>query len=142
MQISMKAEYALRALAAIGKNKNENPLSIKDISINHNLPQKFLEQLFRNLRKSNLVQSSRGIKGGYILTKETKEITMKDIITAVDKKFLKMTCDKSKQEDFCEGYPCGVYEVWEDIRKNVLKYLQTITLFDVMEKIDKKTQEK
>ncbi|MDD3051860.1 MAG: Rrf2 family transcriptional regulator [Candidatus Cloacimonetes bacterium] len=133
MQMTTRIEYAIRSMVELGADESGNPLSIKEISSRQNLPFKFLEQLFRDLKKSKLIISSRGIKGGYRLAKPSVEITLKEIITAVEENFLKINCNKHKTiNGYCLGYSCGLYSVWEEIRKTLMSQLGSFTLNDVI----------
>lgn len=87
MRITTKGEYALRALfdlAHILKTKHVSRL--EDIAHRQDIPVYYLEQIFRKLRKANIVVSLRGPSGGYSLTRPAKEITIKDIVEAVGDK--------------------------------------------------------
>ncbi len=135
MQITSKTEYSLRALIEIANN-NGNPLSIRAISDNQKLPPKYLEHLFRELKKSNIVTSSSGSKGGYRLAKDASEITLHEIITAVEETPYMVYCQrKSKDHEFCIGHPCVIEALWTDIYKNIRKYMDSIRLSDILDRI-------
>lgn len=82
--ISTKGVYGLSAMYELSKHKKESPMQIKEISSNANIPQNYLEQLLSKLRRSFLVKSIRGAKGGYILAREPKDILVKDILIALE----------------------------------------------------------
>ncbi len=82
--ISSKGVYGLTAMHELYKNNKGNPMQIREISANANIPQNYLEQLLSKLRRAELVTSVRGSKGGYLLAKEAKDILVKDIIIALE----------------------------------------------------------
>jgi len=82
--ISSKGVYGLTAMHELYKNNKGNPMQIREISANANIPQNYLEQLLSKLRRAELVTSVRGSKGGYLLAKDAKDILVKDIIIALE----------------------------------------------------------
>ena len=82
--ISTKGVYGLTAMYELSKHKEDTPMQIKDISANANIPQNYLEQLLSKLRRAELVNSTRGARGGYILAKSAKEIKIVDILIALE----------------------------------------------------------
>ena len=86
MKLSSKGRYAVMALADLAKFDLNEPVSLRDISLRQGISLDYLEQLFLKLKKNNIVKSIRGIKGGYILSKEASHIKISDIFFAVDEK--------------------------------------------------------
>lgn len=82
--ISTKGVYGLTAMYELSKHEGDTPVQIKEISSNANIPQNYLEQLLSKLRRAELVTSIRGAKGGYILARDAKEISVKDILIALE----------------------------------------------------------
>lgn len=82
--ISSKGVYGLTAMHELHKNTKGNPMQIREISANADIPQNYLEQLLSKLRRAELVTSVRGSKGGYLLAKDAKDISVKDIIIALE----------------------------------------------------------
>ncbi len=135
MQITSKTEYSLRALIEIARNNGE-PLSIRSISDNQKLPAKYLEHLFREMKKNGIVTSSPGSKGGYRLARDASEITLHELITAVEDAPYMVYCQrKSKEHEFCIGHPCVIEALWTDIYKNIRSYMDSIKLSDVIDRI-------
>mgnify|MGYP005682086251 CR=1 FL=1 len=79
MKLSSKGRYAVMALADLAKFDPNEPVSLRDISLRQGISLDYLEQLFLKLKKNNIVNSVRGIKGGYILSKEASNIKISDI---------------------------------------------------------------
>ena len=129
MNISTKTEYALRALYELALQKDNKPISIKEISSKHNLPTKYLEQLFRKLKRYKIIDSIHGAKGGYILARSEKDITLKDIMEAVDENYIVGFCDGDPQNHkHCVGLPCGFHDLWDEINDHIENYFANINL--------------
>ena len=84
MKLSSKGRYAVMAMADLAKNNAKKPINLTEISLRQGISLSFLEQLFFKLKKNNLVLSSRGPNGGYILSRGPDEIKLSSIISAVD----------------------------------------------------------
>ena len=136
MQISTKTGYAVRALSVLAKQPHEKPLSIAVLCKDQNLPKKYIEQLFRKLKQKDLIKSVHGSKGGYIINKTISEISLKDIMIAVEDNFPTSSCyGNSSELEYCSGMPCAFYDFWDDIKKNIEKYLDSITLDQIVSRI-------
>ncbi len=83
--ITTKGTYALSALLEIHKNESGKPVQIREISKATDIPQSYLEQLFNKLKKAGVLKSTRGVKGGYLLAKEAKDIYVKDVLLILEK---------------------------------------------------------
>ena len=94
MKLTSKGRYAVMAMADLAKNCDNKPTSLAEISIRQGISLSFLEQLFLRLKKNNLVLSSRGAYGGYLLSKAPEEIKLSSIIHAVDEKIKTVKCKK------------------------------------------------
>ena len=86
MKLSSKGRYAVMALTDLGKFNAKDPVALRDISLRQGISLVYLEQLFLKLKKNQIVNSVRGKRGGYILSKKPKEIKISDIFFAVDEK--------------------------------------------------------
>ncbi len=82
--ISTKGVYGLTAMYELSKHDEDTPMQIREISSNANIPQNYLEQLLSKLRRADLVKSIRGAKGGYILAKKPEQISVKEILVALE----------------------------------------------------------
>ena len=87
MNISKKAEYAMRAVITIARHTNNNPLQISEISKKESIPIKFLEQILLNLKNSGVLKSKRGANGGYLLAKTKGDISIGMILEIIDGPF-------------------------------------------------------
>ena len=96
MKLSSKGRYAVMALADIAKNNSQKPVSLKDISLRQGISLFYLEQLFFKLKKNNIVESSRGPLGGYMLTKNPEAIKLSVILSAVNEEVKSVKCNKNR----------------------------------------------
>ena len=102
MKLTSKGRYAVMAMADLAKMNAKQPTSLSEISLRQGISISFLEQIFLRLKKNNLVQSSRGPSGGYLLTKSPEEIKLSSIIKAVDEKVKTVGCKKESKKG-CNG---------------------------------------
>lgn len=136
MHISTKTEYAVRALCELALSNNDKPISINEICKKQQLPIKYVEQLFRKLKRSGLVKSIHGARGGYILNIDFHDISLKDIMTAVDENYTKSFCDGSHNKlSHCIGLPCGFHELWDEIKDHLENYLDSIKLDQIISRL-------
>lgn len=136
MNISTKTEYAVRALSELALNSADKPISINDICKNRNLPVKYVEQLFRKLKQNGLIKSIRGAKGGYQLALKVNNISLKDIMEAVDENYVAPFCNgKPENNVHCIGLPCGFKELWDEIKKHMEKYFDSIKLDQIVARL-------
>ncbi len=127
MRVTTKSRYAVRsvyALLIMGGDKQ--PVSLKKIAEYETISLKYLEQIFSTLKKNGIVDSVRGTYGGYILSKKPSEISVKDIIYAMDGPVKPVDCiDKQA----CDKYlDCAVNWLWDGLKIIVDDYLEQITL--------------
>ena len=133
MKLNSKARYAVMALADLAKNNTKEPTSLTEISLRKGISIDYLEQLFLKLRKNNLVQSSRGPSGGYVLSKPPGEIKLLSIISAVDEKIKTVKCKKESKKG-CNGksIKCITHNLWADLEIHINKFFEENTLNDIL----------
>ncbi|MDY6915533.1 MAG: Rrf2 family transcriptional regulator, partial [Candidatus Cloacimonadota bacterium] len=120
MHISTKTGYALRALAALAANDKSKPVSIAQICKQENLPAKYVEQLFRKLKQNGIIGSIHGSRGGYFLKQKTENISLKDIMQAVDENTNYTYCDSDQENlNYCQGLNCGFRKIWDEIQTDL-----------------------
>lgn len=131
MKISRKGEYALRAMIALSLNYGKEPLQIHRISQKESIPEKFLEHILLELRKAGLLQSKRGIGGGYSLIKPPREISLAQVIRIIDGPLAPLGCVSKWAHIRCpEEKHCGLQSVMLDVRNAIAKILEGITFAD------------
>ena len=133
MRLTSKGRYAVMAMADMAKNYVKEPISLTEISLRQGISISYLEQLFLKLRKNNLVQSSRGPLGGYVLSKPPEEIKLLSIINAVDEKIKTVKCKKESKKS-CNGksIKCITHNLWDDLEIYINKFFEDNTLNDIL----------
>ena len=133
MKLTSRGRYAVMAMADLAKNNVKEPTSLTEISLRQGISIDYLEQLFLKLRKSNLVQSSRGPSGGYVLSKPPGEIKLLSIISAVDEKIKTVKCRKESKKG-CNGksIKCITHNLWDDLENHINKFFEENTLNDIL----------
>ena len=133
MKLSSKGRYAVMAMADLAKNYVKDPTSLTEISLRQGISISYLEQLFLKLRKNNLVKSTRGPSGGYVLTKSPKEIKLISIINAVDEEIKTLKCRKeSKRGCNHKSIKCITHNLWDDLEVHISKFFESNTLKDIL----------
>jgi Rrf2 family protein len=126
MQISTRTEYALRALLEMSKTTNE-PISAREICERQHLPKKYIERLLNNMRNAGLVESTSGAKGGYILARKPEQISLLNVMQAVEDHSWEMSCISNPPEH-CLGKDCCLHVVWGDVYQNMKSILDGYSL--------------
>ena len=132
MNITMRTEYALRALYEISLNDGL-PMSRKRIAERQGISVHFLEQIFLQLQKAGIILSVRGPGGGFLLTRDCREITLWDIYVAVERRATAahLRCFPG-MDGTCERFAkCNVKSVWHKINHDVRQSMQGINLKDI-----------
>lgn len=129
MKVSTRSDYAARALLSLALHESERPTSVKEIAERTNLPQPYLEQILLAVKGAGLVRSKRGVGGGYVLARPTNEITLADILNAVEGPMPPATED----HDHCEGH-CVLQEVWQWVGDQTSLLMGGYTLADLVER--------
>ena len=141
MKLSNKGRYAVQALADLATNNLQKPTNLTEISLRQGISLSFLEQIFLKLKKNNLVKSSRGPLGGYILSRSPEDITLSSIIGAVDEKVKTVACRRESKKG-CHGksYKCITHDLWDDLENHINNFFKKNTLRDIVYKIEKNKQ--
>ena len=130
MRVSAKVDYAVRAGAELAAASGTGPLKGEAISRAQGIPLKFLENILLDLKHAGLVQSQRGAEGGYWLAKEPAEISVADVIRAVEGPIANVRGERPEQVEYA-GSAEALREVWIAVRGNLRAVLETVTLADV-----------
>lgn len=134
MKVSKKAYYGLRAVLALAQVKI--PLSIRSLANLEHLPEDYLEKILQTLRRRNIVTSQKGASGGYTLARTPEELTMWDIVSALDGPLKTFEPPKEKHGSLpCPQVShCQSNEVWRILEENIEKTLSKITLRNMIPK--------
>ena len=143
MKLSKQGEYGLRAMLYFAAQREGRRLSSKDIAEQERIPTKFLEQILARLRKTGLLVSQKGSRGGYQLAKATDQIMLAEVIRAIDgplspwgdEDYLRKLVEKADVH-------CGLYKVLLEVRDAIASVLEKTTLMDVVRSTEECLQEK
>ena len=139
MKLTNKGRYAVMAMAELAKHDIKKPINLSEISIRQGISISFLGQIFLKLKNKDLVQSSRGPSGGYILSKLPEEIKLSNIIEAVDEKVKTLKCNKDSKKG-CNGksVKCITHDLWAELEHHIMYFFEKNTLKDIVSKTTNK----
>ncbi len=126
MRLSTKGRYSVTAMLDIAIHDRAGPVTLADISQCQGISLSYLEQLFARLRKSGLVKGVRGPGGGYRLSRPASQISIGDIIRAVDESVDVTRCEG--RGDCLNGESCLTHELWTELSHRLYQFLDGITL--------------
>jgi Rrf2 family protein len=130
MRLSAKADYALRAAAELASAADEGPVKGERIASAQEIPPKFLENILIALRHAGLVRSQRGAEGGYWLARPAREITLADVIRAVEGPLASVRGERPETLAY-RGAAKPLELVWIAVRANLRAVLEAVTLADL-----------
>ncbi len=133
MKISTKGRYGLRVMTDLAVNGQDCCISLKDIAEREHLSEKYLEQIVGKLTKAGLIESVRGARGGYRLTRTPEEITVENILRATEGSLAPVACaeDEGRCQNYCD---CVTSFIWTEIYKATISVVSSITLKDLAER--------
>ena len=136
MQISTKGKYSVRAVLDIAQYSNGSPVPLAAISKREGISLLFLEQLFQQLRKGNVVKSVRGPHGGYVLARDAAEITIGEIVRLIEPPLYTSSCfSKGESVDNCHlSETCIGGAIWKQLAEHIDNFLDSITVADLSNK--------
>lgn len=130
MKITTKGRYAVMALVSLASASRGNPVSLRDIARQEEIPEPYLQQLFVRLRRDNLVKSIRGPGGGFLLARHPSRITIGEIIRTAEGRGANVGCRSS-------GRKCGMIErcktqgMWDALESRMDEFLDSISIEDL-----------
>jgi Rrf2 family protein len=130
--VSTRGDYASRALLSLALHANQGPTSVRDIAERTGLPQPYLEQILLALKGAGLVRSKRGVGGGYVLARDASEISLAEIVSAVDGPIQAGDFGQPHTNGACdhEGQ-CVLLAIWNDVGEHMRKLLDGYSLADL-----------
>ena len=141
MKISTKGRYGLRAAVALAMYAKDEPVSISTIAAREELSESYLEQLFAKLKKAGLVHSIRGTNGGYQLSRPAEDISVGDVLRALEGNMVIVDCPDSESQ--CAKYgSCVTKYVWKRINNSINDTMDAITLEELVLNSDGMTEQK
>ncbi len=132
MRLTTKGRFAVTAMVDLAMSGGERPVTLGDISERQKISLSYLEQLFGKLRRKALVSSVRGPGGGYRLTRPTNELSVGEIILAVDEPIDATQC--GGKENCRDERKCITHDLWTDLNRHIFEYLDAVKLSDLVEK--------
>ena len=137
MRLTTKGRFAVTAMIDLAMNQREHPTTLAEISRRQAISLSYLEQLFGKLRRHHIVESVRGPGGGYNLGRAADQLTVADIIIAVDEPLDATKCG-GKQN--CQGQEkagraqCMTHELWSTLNAKMLEFLDSVSLQDLVDR--------
>lgn len=133
MKLSTKGKYGLRAIIDLARFSEKEPVSIGCISTRQKLSERYLEQLFALLKKAGLVKSIRGASGGYVLARDASEISVGDVLRALEGNLEPVRCAAFYSEEGCMASDeCVTKYVWQKINDSINKTVNEIKLDELV----------
>jgi Rrf2 family protein len=137
VKLSKKSEYALRALIDLAMNPRGEVVQIHELASKENIPVKFLEQILLNLKNAGILQSRRGICGGYALNRPADQITLGQVIRLMDGSLAPLSCTSKSAPKRCscpDEATCGLRSAMLEVYDAISGIVDKMTLADVCER--------
>lgn len=136
MRLSVRGEYALRAMQVLARDYQEDDsvVRIQEISEKQNIPKRFLEQILNDLKSAGLVMSKRGVAGGYRLQRKPELITLAEIIRHIEGPLAPVSCVSEKYYEKCscpDESRCAIRSVMKEVRDSIVQVMEATTLADL-----------
>ena len=137
MKLSLRGEYALRALLVLTLHYDENVVRIQTISEEQKITKKYLEQILNDLRSMGAVESRRGMHGGYRLARPPEHITLASVVRHVEGAMAPVSCVSERFYERCtcpDEARCPIRDVMKEAREAVVKIMERLTLADLRDR--------
>jgi Rrf2 family transcriptional regulator, cysteine metabolism repressor len=144
MKLSLRGEYALRALLVLGLNYDQPVVRVQSISEQQRIPKKFLEQILSDLKSARIVQSRRGVAGGYRLARPPEQITLAEVVRHIEGALAPVSCVSERFYTKCtcpDESRCAIRSVMKEIRDAVVQIAERITVAELCERSRRLQQE-
>ncbi len=140
MKLSVRGEYALRALIVLGLDyiEDDSVVRIQEISTRQNIPKRFLEQILNDLKSAGLLESKRGIAGGYRLKLPPEKITLAEVIRYIEGPLAPVSCVSERFYEKCScpnEDKCAIRSVMKEVRDAIVKILEDVTVAQMCERV-------
>lgn len=138
MNLSQKCQYAVRAVLELAKHYGQGPVAISLIAANQAIPQRFLENILNELRPTGLIESRRGIQGGYLLARDPATISVGKIIRLVEGPLDPVKCMGDKNSLFCPlKDKCSLIHLWSRAKAAIEDVYDNANFRDLVEEEQK-----
>jgi Rrf2 family transcriptional regulator, cysteine metabolism repressor len=138
MKLSVRGEYALRALLVLGLNYDRDVVRIQTISEQQNIPKRFLEQILNDLKALGVVESRRGVTGGYRLARPPEFVTLAAVIRHIEGPLAPVSCVSERFYEKCscpDESKCAIRSVMKEVREAIVKILEHVTVAQLCERV-------
>ena len=132
MRLTTKGRFAVTAMIDLALREHQGPVTLAGISQRQKISLSYLEQLFGKLRRHELVESTRGPGGGYSLSRPMKDISVADVIFAVDEPIDATQC--AGKENCDDDRQCMTHDLWANLTKRMVDYLDSVSLAELVER--------
>ncbi|MBE9515907.1 MAG: Fe-S cluster assembly transcription factor [Proteobacteria bacterium] len=130
MKLTTKGRYAVTAMLDLGLRYDQGAITLSEIAKRQGISLSYLEQLFAKLRRNGLVDSIRGPGGGYSLARDPSQISVAEIVVAINENIDARRCGGKAN---CSGdEPCLTHSLWEELSERIHSFLSGITLADLV----------
>ena len=133
MKISTKGRYALRMLVDLAEHQNCGFVALKDIAERQNLSKKYLEQIIPIFNKSDILKTTRGSQGGYMLSRSPDKYTVGEILRLTEGSLAPVECLNQDPIECERSGECATLPIWQGLNKVINEYLDSITLQDILD---------
>jgi len=142
VKLSLRGEYALRALLVLGLDylEDDSVVRIQEISKRQNIPKRFLEQILNDLKSAGILESKRGVAGGYRLKVPPDRVTLAEVIRYIEGPLAPVSCVSARYYERCscpDEEKCGIRSVMKEVRDAIVKILENVTLAQLCERVRK-----
>jgi Rrf2 family iron-sulfur cluster assembly transcriptional regulator len=144
MRLTTKGRFAVTAMIDLALRQDKGPVTLAGISQRQEISLSYLEQLFGKLRRHEIVDSVRGPGGGYNLARKAEDVTVADIIIAVDEPLDATQCGGKAScngADHAQGTRCMTHELWASLNARMVEYLDSVSLKDLVDQQKQKAEE-
>src|SRR5712672_1501988 len=144
MKLSLRGEYALRALIVLGLNYGDSVVRIRTISQQQNIPKRFLEQILNDLKSAGVVESKRGVAGGYRLALPPEDISLATVIRHIEGALAPVSCVSGRFYEKCScpnEARCAIRSVMKEVREAVVKIVEKVTVAELCDRWRKLRQQ-
>jgi Rrf2 family protein len=140
MKLSVRGEYALRALIVLGLDylEDDSVVRIQEISKRQNIPKRFLEQILNDLKSAGILESRRGVSGGYRLKLQPDRITLAQVIRHIEGPLAPVSCVSERFYEKCscpDENKCAIRSVMKEVRDAIVKILEDVTVAQLCERV-------
>lgn len=146
MKLSVRGEYALRAMLVLARDyqDDDSVVRIQEISTKQNIPKRFLEQILNDLKSAGIVESKRGVAGGYRLRRPPERITLAEIIRHIEGPLAPVSCVSEKFYEKCscpDESRCAIRSVMKETRDAIVNIMERVTLAELCDRSRKLEKE-